>query len=53
MNWKDVEISDCEISGESYTKNNAPYTFYNTVLRIKGADNLTFKKGWITRRLPK
>jgi len=52
INWKDVEISNCEISGGSYSKeitsNPATgetmlWTYYNTVFRLKGINNLTFK----------
>ncbi|HKL79084.1 MAG TPA: hypothetical protein VJ888_01470 [Mobilitalea sp.] len=54
INWKDVEISDCEISGGSYLKETKrtlssgelyedSRILYNTVLRLKGIDNFTFK----------
>jgi len=54
INWKDVEISNCEISEGSYTKQREytlptgekridPWIQHNTVLRLKGISNLTFK----------
>ncbi len=54
INWKDVEISNCVITGGSYEKLlkrtaptgetiSQPWTIYNTVLRMKGVDNFTFK----------
>jgi hypothetical protein len=42
INWKDVEISNCEISSGSYQKDTFPYTVYNTVMRLKGIENFTF-----------
>lgn len=43
INWKNVEITNCLISGGSYQQNGNPNPVYSTVLRLKGVDNLTFK----------
>lgn len=60
INWKDVEITDCKISGGSYEKvitsttpdgtvNTQFYTKYNSVMRLKGADNFTFKNNKVSQ----
>lgn len=43
INWKNVDITGCFITGGSFQQNTAPYTIYSTVLRLKGADNLSFR----------
>lgn len=54
INWKDVEISNCKISGGSYLKERKYqlqngelktelWPKYNSVLRLKGVNNFTFK----------
>ena len=60
INWRDVEVSDCDISGGSYEKeikntmqdgtvNTYSFTNYNSVMRMKGVDNFTFKNNKVSQ----
>lgn len=43
INWRNVVITNCDISGGSYTTQKAPYVSYSKVVRLKGIEYFTFK----------